>query len=61
MMALKTLEKLAGREKALAVLEKGLEKKLTFFEYPHSNEWQLESRERINIAIKSSLKTQNNK
>lgn len=55
MMALQTLEKLAGRETALAVLEEGLEKELTFFEYPHSDSWMLETRERINKAIKDNL------
>lgn len=56
MMALQTLEKLAGREKALSVLEEGLNKELTFFDYPHSDKWQLETRERINTEIKNQLK-----
>lgn len=55
MMALQTLEKLAGREKALSVLEYGLDKEITFFDYPHSDKWQLETRERINQAIKEYL------
>ena len=55
MMALQTLEKLTDRETALAVLEEGLEKELTFSEYPHSNEWLLETRERINREIKAHL------
>lgn len=55
MMALQTLEKLAGREKALAVLEEGLKQEFTFFDYPHSKEWMLETRERINAAIKASI------
>ncbi|MDE6124678.1 MAG: DUF4091 domain-containing protein [Eubacterium sp.] len=55
MMALQTLEKLTGRENALKVLEQGLDKELTFFEYPHSVEWQLKTRERINKAIKENL------
>ena len=55
MMALQTLEKLSGREKALKILEQGLDKELTFFEYPHSAEWQLGTREKINQAIKESL------
>lgn len=49
--ALKTLERLAGRETALSVLEYGLDKELTFSEYPHSDKWQLETRERINAEI----------
>ena len=55
MMALQTLEKLAGRDAALAVLQKGLDKEITFFEYPHSDEWQLETRERINAEIKKHI------
>lgn len=55
MMALQTLEKLTDRATALAVLEEGLEKELTFSEYPHSNEWLLETRERINRAIKAHI------
>ena len=55
MMALQTLEKLAGREAAIAVLEQGLDKELTFSQYPHSDEWLLETRERINQAIKKSF------
>ena len=55
MMALQTLEKLTDRATALAVLEQGLEKELTFSEYPHSNEWLLETRERINQAIKDHI------
>ena len=55
MMAWQTLEKLTGRENALKVLEQGLDNELTFFEYPHSIEWQLATRERINKAIKENL------
>lgn len=55
MMALQTLEKLTDRENALKVLEQGLDNELTFFEYPHSIEWQLATRERINKAIKENL------
>lgn len=56
MMALQTLEKLTDRATALAVLEKGLKKELSFSEYPHSSEWLLETRERINQAIKANIK-----
>ncbi len=55
MLALELLQSLAGREKALAVLEQGLEKELSFNEYPHSAGWLLETRERINAEIKKSL------
>ena len=55
MMALQALERLTDRATALSVLEQGLEKELTFSEYPHSNEWLLETRERINQAIKDHI------
>lgn len=49
--ALQTLERLADRETALRVLEQGLDNALTFSQYPHSDKWQLETRERINAEI----------
>ncbi len=49
--ALELLESKIGREAALAILEEGLEKPLTFNEYPHSEVWQLAARERVNRAI----------
>ena len=55
MLALKLLESKIGKEKALAVLEEGLENPLTFRDYPHSAEWLLKTRERINRAIAENL------
>lgn len=55
MLALRLLENLAGRDKAIAVLEKGTDKPITFSEYPHSAEWLLSTRERINAEIKKYL------
>ena len=55
MLALKLLESLAGRDKAISVLEDGLNKPLTFSEYPHSAQWLLNTRERINSEIKKHL------
>lgn len=55
MLALKLLESKIGKEKALAVLEEGLESPLTFRNYPHSAEWLLKTRERINRAIAENL------
>ncbi|MCD7873075.1 MAG: DUF4091 domain-containing protein [Clostridiales bacterium] len=49
--ALYLLESKIGREKTIAILEEGLEKPLTFSEYPHSEKWLLETRERINSAV----------
>lgn len=56
MMALQLLENLVGREKTIELLEEGLDTPLTFSEYPHSDEWQLQTRERINVAIRQALK-----
>lgn len=55
MLALKLLESLAGRDRAVSVLEEGLKSPLTFSEYPHSAEWLLSTRERINSEIKKLL------
>lgn len=49
--ALQLLEKKTGREKTLELLEKGLEKPLTFKEYPRSAEWLLNKRAEINAEI----------
>ena len=54
-MALELLESQIGKKRTLEILEEGLEKPLTFSEYPHSTQWQLETRERINHAIQTSL------
>ncbi|MBR3691498.1 MAG: DUF4091 domain-containing protein [Clostridia bacterium] len=53
---LRLLESLIGREKTLKLLEKGLDKPLTFAEYPRSEEWLLGKREEINRAIRRALK-----
>ncbi len=55
MRALQLLEHLAGRNKALALLEEKLDEPLTFRTYPRSEEWQLSKREQINAAIKALL------
>ena len=54
MMALKTLENKAGREKVLEFLEKEAVKPLSFTEYPHEAEWILGMREKINAMIKEN-------
>lgn len=53
--ALELLEQKVGREKVLELLEDDLFKPLTFMEYPHENEWLLETRERINRAIAENV------
>ena len=55
MRALQLCETLIGKEKTLALLEEGIAP-ITFADYPHSDEWQLDRREAINSAIRSHLK-----
>ncbi|MBR3819082.1 MAG: DUF4091 domain-containing protein [Clostridia bacterium] len=50
--ALKALEKKIGRAKVIEILEKDLEKPLTFKEYPHDDNWLLSVREKVNNMIK---------
>lgn len=54
-MALELLESKIGKEKTLAILEADTKEPLTFSAYPHSDTWQLETREKINAAIKENL------
>jgi len=51
MRALQLLESLCGREKTLALLEKGLDVPLTFKFRPPEEEWLLQKRAEINEAI----------
>ncbi len=55
MMALQLLESKIGYEKTMAVVEKGLDKPITFSEYPHDARWLEDTRERINQAIEQNL------
>jgi len=55
MRALQLLERLAGREYTLALLEEGLDAPLTFRSYPRSETWQLDKRRQINAAIKQQI------
>lgn len=50
--ALKALENKIGRDKVIEILEKDLDKPLTFKEYPHDDNWLLKVRENINQMIK---------
>lgn len=52
MAALRTLEKLTNKKTCLNIIEEKCRHNLTFREYPHSEEWLLESREKINGMIK---------
>ncbi|MDE5991252.1 MAG: DUF4091 domain-containing protein [Clostridia bacterium] len=57
MRALQLAESLAGRERTLEVLEKDIQP-IAFDKYPHSDEWQLGCRERINDFCKAESKKQ---
>ena len=52
--ALRLLESKIGRDKVLEFIDKDLFKPLTFMEYPHDNDWLLETREKINSMIKEN-------
>lgn len=54
MRALQLLESLTSRENAMSILE--ADSKITFSEYPHSDEWQMNTREKINKAIANAVK-----
>ncbi|MBO5937224.1 MAG: DUF4091 domain-containing protein [Clostridia bacterium] len=56
MAALNTLEKLADKKVCLDLIEEKGKHNLTFREYPHSDEWLLETREAVNAAIKDKIK-----
>jgi len=49
--ALELLESRIGKEKTLELLERDLDRPLTFREYPDSADWLLRARERVNRAI----------
>ncbi|TJY41500.1 DUF4091 domain-containing protein [Cohnella pontilimi] len=49
--AMQLLESLAGREAVLALLEEGLDRPLTFRDYPRDTAWLLDFRERVNRKI----------
>ena len=49
--ALKKCEELYGREFVLNLIDEGLEKPLTFLEYPKEAEYILNLREKVNAAI----------
>lgn len=54
LMALKLLKNKIGYEKTLALVEEGLEKPITFSDYPHDARWLEDMRERVNKAITCS-------
>ncbi|RHP36208.1 DUF4091 domain-containing protein [Lachnotalea sp. AF33-28] len=52
MRALQLLESLTDRETVLELLESGLDREITFREYPHEAQWLLHMRERCNGRIR---------
>lgn len=53
--ALELLEARIGKEAVVALLEEGLERPITFSDYPRSAAWLLEVRERVNGKIGDDL------
>ena len=54
MRACQLLEDLVGKDKVMSIIEEGVTP-ITFASFPHSDEWQLGVREKINMAIKEAL------
>lgn len=56
MAALNALEKITNKHNCLNIIEENGKHSLTFSNYPHSDEWMLNTREKINYAIKENIK-----
>ena len=54
MRACQLLEDLVGKDKVMSIIEEGVTP-ITFASFPHSDEWQLGVREKINMAIKEAI------
>ena len=55
MAALNALEKLTNKEECLKIIEEDKKYSITFSDYPHSEEWLLNTREEINKKIKENI------
>lgn len=55
MQALQLLESKIGYDKTMAIVEDGLEKPITFKEYPHDARWLENVRERVNKEIAENI------
>ncbi len=55
MAALNTLSKLTNKEECLNIIEENGKHSLSFSDYPHSDEWLLGTREKVNSKIKENL------
>lgn len=56
MAALNTLKKLTDKQTCLDIIEESGKHSITFSDYPHSDEWLLTTREKINFKIKENIK-----
>ncbi len=56
MAALNVLEELTDKQTCIDIIEEDGKHTLTFSQYPHSDEWLLSTREKINYKIKENLK-----
>lgn len=56
MAALNTLKSLTDKKTCLDIIEENSKHSITFSEYPHSDEWLLSTREKINLKIKEFIK-----
>jgi len=55
MRALQLLESLLGKDDVISILEEGLDKPITFSQYPKESEWILLKREQINRVIAENI------
>lgn len=56
MAALNTLKKLTDKKTCLDIIQENGKHSITFSEYPHSDEWLLTTREKINLKIKENIR-----
>lgn len=56
MAALKALERLSDKKTCTDIIEENGKHCLTFRDYPHDNDWLLDTREKVNKSIKERLK-----
>ena len=55
MAALNALEKLTNKAECLKIIEENGKYSITFSDYPHDDEWLLETREKVNAKIKEII------
>ncbi len=56
MAALNSLEKLSNETECLNIIEDNMKYNISFTNYPHSDEWLLSTREKVNYKIKEYIK-----